>query len=311
MVDYKSIYDDVTKRNSKGLTTKIASTNKIYDTNAKVIEDNYTSQIEESNDEYDEMRRENAVDRKVNEHYIAEEMANTGRTDSGLNRTQITANTLSYSNKKAEIDRQRQAMVDRFKVEMEAYIAENENSRTASIQSITDAHEQSNVAEATGIYNTQVEAETAAYKAEQERLAAIEKAKIKAAYSSSGSSAKNTSHYKYSRGYQDDSQNDISVFYNDGKEYKFAKGTNPYTGDNNLDEYSYEAENFGFFSNGYQPKGIEGYGTVNEIDTIDISGREHTIWYTDSRRGADYWIWDDEANKYVSVKKSNGNWILA
>lgn len=186
------ILQGVKQKNAQNLADKISANKTVYDNNAKTITDSYNAQIDEAKDSYEDQYRENAVQKKVNEFYIAEEMANMGLTNSGLNRTQITANQLSYSNNKAKIDMQRQSMVDKLTLEMQGYLTENENTRISAEQSIKDAHEQADLVEATESYNTQLQAEVDAYNAEQERLAkeaealydyqtAIDKANISAA----------------------------------------------------------------------------------------------------------------------------------
>lgn len=175
------ILQEVKQKNAQALTDKITANTTLYGNNAKTITDNYTAQIDEANKSYDDEYRENAVQKKVNEFYIAEEMANMGLSNSGLNRTQLTANQLSYSNNKAKIDMQRQSMVDKLTLEMQGYLTENENQRVSSEQSIRDAHDQADLAEATESYNTQLQAEVDTYNAEQDRLAREVEAKTKEA----------------------------------------------------------------------------------------------------------------------------------
>ena len=69
-----------------------------YATEKKLTTDTYNRQIDETSKSYEDLYDENAVNRLVNEREVAENMANLGLTDSGLNRTQQTAVQLSYAN---------------------------------------------------------------------------------------------------------------------------------------------------------------------------------------------------------------------
>lgn len=80
--------------------------------------------------------------------------------------------------------------------------------------------------------------------------------------------------------------------------------TDYYQGSKNSD-----ANRYGTFSNGYQPKGISGYGAVSKTgDTVTfttqtLSGKTQTVkqnvWKTvDGSK----WYWDGRYNKYIKVK---------
>ena len=69
-----------------------------------------------------------------------------------------------------------------------------------------------------------------------------------------------------------------------------------------------DAKKYGTFSNGYQPKGISGHGTLKKSgDSIVLNGKKQNIW-----RASDgtYWYWNGSKGKYVrcvtekSVKES-------
>lgn len=71
-----------------------------------------------------------------------------------------------------------------------------------------------------------------------------------------------------------------------------------------------DVRKYGAFSNGYQPRGIEGHGNLNktsetaEIETQTLSGEltkvKQSVW-----RASDgtFWYWDDRKNKYIQLKK--------
>nr|DAO88775.1 MAG TPA: hypothetical protein [Caudoviricetes sp.] len=135
-----------------------ALVNTAADTNRQTITDDYNAQIATANQSYDELIDQNEVQKIINERKIAENMANMGLTDSGLNRTQMTAAQLSYSNNQAKINRQRQAAVDTLARAMNAQLAEVESNRAASLQSIDSTYDKQAVSNATSIYNTELEA---------------------------------------------------------------------------------------------------------------------------------------------------------
>ena len=96
-----------------------------------------------------------------------------------------------------------------------------------------------------------------------------------------------------------------------------------YGGSYDLDDTSYEvstayyqgnlnsdAQKYGTFSNGYQPKGISGHGTLSKsgdsitFNTQTLSGQKQTvtqnIWKAED---GTYWYWEGRQNKYIQVKK--------
>lgn len=78
-----------------------------------------------------------------------------------------------------------------------------------------------------------------------------------------------------------------------------GKTVNPYTGTRNSD-----ADKFDTFSNGYQPKGISGYGTVSKSgDTITVNGQKQNVWKTPD---GSKWYWDGRANQYVKMSGAFG-----
>lgn len=74
-----------------------------------------------------------------------------------------------------------------------------------------------------------------------------------------------------------------------------------------------DAEEYGTFSNGYQPKGISGYGNVKDsgdtitFETQTLSGQKQTvtqtIWKTPD---GTKWYWEGRENKYLKVPKHGG-----
>lgn len=152
-----------------------AAVNKAADLGRQTITEDYNAQIADANQSYDELFDQNEVQKIINERQIAENMANMGLTDSGLNRTQMTAAQLSHSNNQAKINRQRQAAVDTLARAMNAQLAEIESNRAVNLQSIDSAYDKQAVSNATSIYNTEQEQETEKYKAGLDAVNTAEK----------------------------------------------------------------------------------------------------------------------------------------
>lgn len=83
-----------------------------------------------------------------------------------------------------------------------------------------------------------------------------------------------------------------AVFYQDGKEYVYDVGINPYTGKMNPD-----AEN-GTFNNGYQPDNVGGVKLKESGYESDDNGVMQNIYTTGDGR---YWLWNGVLNKYEQV----------
>ena len=81
-----------------------------------------------------------------------------------------------------------------------------------------------------------------------------------------------------------------------------AQGINPYTLTNNTKNK--DLNKYGFFSNGYQPKGfISGdYDSGKLTDTGKkfnlTGGREQTVWKSKDGR---LWVWNGAINQYVEL----------
>lgn len=164
----KQVQED--PENVAKLNKKLGTIDTLLDSQAKTVKDTYTQQIKDSEADYEDAYRENAVQKKVNEFYIAEEAANMGLTNSGLNRTQITANQLSYANNKAKLDQQRQSMVDALTREMNAKVADVENSRLSYKQAAQDEWDADNKAVAQNLYTEDVKAAAEVQKAQYDYL---------------------------------------------------------------------------------------------------------------------------------------------
>lgn len=90
-----------------------------------------------------------------------------------------------------------------------------------------------------------------------------------------------------------------------GKSY--AVSTDYYQGSLNPD-----ANTYGTFANGYQPKGIDGYGKVSktgktiEVSTVSLNGQQRVVtqnvWKTPD---GTMWYWEGRQNQYVKIAPKN------
>jgi hypothetical protein len=61
-----------------------------------------------------------------------------------------------------------------------------------------------------------------------------------------------------------------------------------------------DAEKYGTFSNGYQPKGVGNHGAVSKTGkTVEVNGKTQNVWKTGD--GA-WWVWNGTAKEYKQVK---------
>ena len=212
-----------------------------------------------------------------------------GLSDSGLNRTQQTAVQLSYANNRSGIERQKQAQLDTFAQNLAAELSSIRQNKISDIAAIDKE------------YDSLVDSSTqAAYKVYQEEETKRIEEQNRAAEANKPYTVTFTGITEI-----DDSGNKV-VIYRDskGKKITAAPGHNPLTGQNNTKDA--RAKTYGFFSNGYQPKGIVDrsgvdYGTLsNSGETTTITGKKQNIWYT-TKGGMKYWVWSDDENGYTEV----------
>ena len=341
---YDDYYKELLAKNNANAESKIINYNSAIDKQVseqnKIVDDainfttgQYDTKIGETKQDYEELYDVNEVQKKINERNVAERMANLGLTDSGLNRTQQTAIQLSHGNARTNLSISEQKAVDTLKSELAARIADYtaqkqtnlSNAEANKAQFAISAHEAAEnnaAANATELYNQQVQAENELRIAQTEAAAAAKKAKIEAA-------EKANITYKYT-GVQNENFSRVFIG-SDGKKYTFGDGYNPYTYENNKAKYPYEAEEYGFFSNGYQPKGIKGYGKVISTGAIDEYTGQN-IWRTKSTADIDgdgkvtaremvqakktygdvaltdrFWLWSGTDNKYIDVTEQVKN----
>ncbi len=114
----------------------IKSTNALYDSEKQSTNESYDKQVFDTNKSYQDQYRENAVQKEINKRQVAESMANLGLTDSGLNRTQLTAAQLSYGNNKATIDSDKQNAINDLEFSRSQAIDTIEQNRASALSTI-------------------------------------------------------------------------------------------------------------------------------------------------------------------------------
>lgn len=310
----------------------IAASGKVYDTQRRQTQDTYDRQIKDTNNSYEDMYRENAVQRLINERKIAEDMAGLGLTDSGLNRTQQTATQLSYANSKNKIDVNRQKAVDTLTASLADAVSRIDANKLAAAEKIRSSYESSWNSAAQSTYAKELEEQTQRQKdAYNYRLKLYDKQQQ--AYEKQLRAEKENNYiikanggflsYGYKGTLKD---NGVAVYYetdskgnpvtryvdrNSGKSTTMARGVNPYsTGEINrdlLDENgNYDVKKA--FSNGYQPNNIGGKKLV-KVGTIDLPevGRTQNVFKTPDGK---CWTWNGSENKYAQLKRSGSGWVF-
>lgn len=143
--------------------------------NAKINQTNdaYNKAIVDAKVAYEDEYQRNAVQKLINERTIAERNANLGLTDSGLNRTQLTANQMSYANQKGKIDLTRQNAITTLEGNLASAIATIKQENEANKLVINQNYDQYNTELATQMYNAdiakaQIEAQLEAQRAQEQ-----------------------------------------------------------------------------------------------------------------------------------------------
>lgn len=267
----------------------------------KSVTDIYNKQSDDTEVAYEDNYRENAVQKLINEREVAENMANLGLTDSGLNRTQQTAVQLSYANNKGQIDRQKQAQLDTIATNLAAELSSIEQTLLSDIAANDEKYNG---------YITNMANE--GYSAAKQAEADIETARINAeaditkeAWRQSLNNNSQNVLYTY-QGATPDKTGYNNFIDSNGKVRQFEIGINPYTGANNNKVYAAEKEaGVKFSSNGYQPLGLASEG--GNFDALKVNGvtvkynkygKNQTIWISKTGK---YFYWNGEANSYELV----------
>ncbi len=298
-------YNDIYKNFTPKMDEEINLYKTAFSSQRDAVKNDYNSLITDSNESYYDEENRQAIQKIVNEKKIAENMENLGLTDSGLNRTQQTAVQLSYSNNQAKLERQRQKAVDALNLEMTGKLTEIDTKESDTVASIKDKYHQAALSAAQEAYNADVKAETERIQAEIDAATALSKERIKASAKSVTDDSNDNSNssniiFNWTKEQDwDDKGNLCNVYYgSDGQPYLVKVGTNPYTNTKNSNSES--AKLFGFFDNGYQPRGVYGVGEVHPTGhEIYDTGKKQNVWYTKDKKGNKrYWVWIGDDNGY-------------
>ena len=307
--DYKK---ELEKLYAASQAEDIAASDKKYETEKKLTTDQYNRQINETENSYEDLYRENAVQKLINELEIAENMANLGLTDSGLNRTQQTAVQLSYANNKNKIDTTRQKAVDQLTYSLADAISKLDTAKTEAAAGIKSNYASAIASGAQEMYNNAVEQERKYREAQLQ--AQLEAQKQALEYQAQQKA--NTPYYKFLNTSYGDSGKQYTFETQDGKTRTFDEGINPYTGRKINGYTSKQLDKYGVW-NGYQPKGVvvngKDYGKATLADSLAVNyqGHDKNVWMTKDTDGKTpiYWVWDDtyKGGSYVRVYKRNVN----
>lgn len=303
--DYKK---ELEKLYAASQAEDIAASDKKYETEKKLTTDQYNRQINETENSYEDLYRENAVQKLINEREVAENMANLGLTDSGLNRTQQTAVQLSYANNKNKIDTTRQKAVDQLTYSLADAISKLDTAKTEAAAGIKSNYVSAVASGAQEMYNNAVEQERKYREAQLQ--ADLELRKKALEYEAEQQQANNyilqTSGGLLRRDFQGSlKDNNVDVIYNtdgtttyidnnSGKKTTLSSNINPYTGTINKDTAN------GVFSNGYQPNNVNGVKLVSSGAKANINGNEQTVWKANGK----YYLWSGKDNKYIQLNNA-------
>lgn len=167
---------------SDAMNKRISESDALFDKQTETTKKLYDGKIQDTEQNYEDLFRQNEVQKYINAREVAENNANLGLTDSGLNRTQQTAVQLSASNNEAKIRRARQGAVDSLTREMTALLTDIENNKYSAQSQIKSGYEQLASEEAVEgykadleAYNKQVEANSKAQSAKNSAYSALVK----------------------------------------------------------------------------------------------------------------------------------------
>ena len=292
------------KANAKAEKTAIKDVNDLYANQKAATETAYNEQIGLADKAYEDQYRANAVQKEINQRMVAEDMANMGLTDSGLNRTQQTAVQLSYANQNAAIDRKKLEQIDAFKREMTNQLATIEQNRLGAVATVKNDYATLNTQQGTSAYNNMVE-QTTKYNT------ALLKNNNSNSYiiPTNGSllsrdyegrlKDKNVVSYQFPK--MVDGVLKTFVRYVDNNSHKTLElelGKNPYNGKYHKDvldkEGNYDPSK-AFKGNGYQPNNFNG-DPLYEVEDAEVKYKKNPqkIWTTGDGR---YFLWEgDKAN---------------
>ncbi len=329
MDEYKNFYDDDRKK------AKDAAT-KIYDEQEIIANNAYNQAIKDAKISYEDQHRENAIQKLINENEIAEDMANMGHSDSGLNRTQQTAVQLSYANNRAGIERQKQVQLDTFAQNLAAELSSIRQNKISDIAAIDKEYDSLVDSSTQAAYKVYQEEETKRIEEQNNKLryvignnnAPLSRGNFTGTLRDAGVTVTYNHEYDQDGKIKIDSNGNkligTTTYYdkNSGKKTTVPSTVNPYTMDNNAvataqnKDLVAAGESFGYFDNGYQPKGINGntkfklYSQSEEQKFIFDYASRNVFEGINTKSGKStgkFYTWDEENNMYLEIKKAYTN----
>lgn len=154
---YKENYDGQIKRAEDYAAQQKTQVENIYNNDVAKLESDAHSQTIAGENSYYAAYGDNAVQRAINERNIRTSMAQQGITDSGLNRTQLSAVELQKANADLAVGLQRQSYLNKIKSQLNENKFALTKQKNEQINSIDNAlTEQKN-----GIANSEAEAKQA------------------------------------------------------------------------------------------------------------------------------------------------------
>lgn len=289
---FTDYYDEYIKATKKEADKQKAASKEKYDLQEQAANEQFNEEAVLLDEQYEQLQRNNEIQKHINERQIRENMANMGLGKSGLNLTQQTALQLSAANNSADISRQKQKAVESLALAIRQQISTIKQNRISSEAAIDEAYGNAATKWANDAIKDAQEASTS----------------VKTTGGSTGNS--NTGNGLLTGGYShyEISTNGNVIHYDkNGNSVKVAQYHNPYN-----NKYNADALN-GTFNNGYQPNNVNGKPlkeakdkSGNAVRLKNNLGNTQTLWQTTDGK---YWFWDNAANKYVQYEYvSNGDY---
>ena len=176
----KGYTQDTIDANNKATNKYIKQTNSIYDEAAKHLGTAAKQNKEKLNQDYQSAYDLNAVNKLVAERQLKEKMANSGLSDSGLNRSQQTAIATQKMNADNAVNQKKAAAKSSIEQGLANSLQQNEASRTSAISSAQLQNEQNNNNIKNSMYKSAYESAISMKNADKEANAKVQAAKIKA-----------------------------------------------------------------------------------------------------------------------------------
>ena len=288
---FSDYYDEFLKATKADAEKQKAALTEKYNLQEQIVNDQFNDQAASLDEEYEQLQRNNEIQRHINERQIRENMANMGLEKSGLNLTQQTALQLSSANNSANISKQKQKAVESLALAIRQQISTIKQNRISSEAAIDESYSNA----ATNWANNAIEHASNAKSTEVSQTSE----KVGNGGTGSGLLTGGYSHYEIS------TNGNVIHYDKNGNSVKVAQYHNPYN-----NKYNADALN-GTFNNGYQPNNIKGtpliqsktngIGDTMTVTLADGTKREQKIWTTTENGKTRYWVWVNADNAYKEV----------